>query len=55
MYFESSKSVSELIDEAIRNELREDLEDLQAFEDTKNEDTISLEELLKELKKDGKI
>lgn len=52
---ETSRSISDLVNEAVSNELREDQEDLQAFEDLRDEPTISFEEMLKELKKDGKI
>ena len=52
---EPSRSVSDLVNEAIRHELIQDKEDLQAFADRKNEPTISYEQLLKELKKNGKI
>jgi predicted transcriptional regulator len=52
---ETSRSVSELVNEAIRHELVQDQADLQAFEDRRNEPTISYEQLLKRLKKDGKI
>lgn len=52
---ETSRSVSDLVNESVRHELMQDQTDLQAFEDRRNEPTISYERLLKELKKDGKI
>jgi post-segregation antitoxin (ccd killing protein) len=52
---DSSKSVSELINEAIRQALAEDAEDLLAFEERKDEPVISYEEMVKRLKKDGLI
>ena len=52
---ETSRSVSDLVNEAVRHELLEDQADLQAFDDRRNEPTISYEQLLKELTKDGKI
>ena len=52
---ETSRSVSELVDEAIRHELAEDQGDLAAFEERAHEPTISYEAMLKELKADGKI
>lgn len=52
---EMSRSVSDLVNDAIRRELAEDLEDLEDIEKRKNEPTISYEDLLRELKKDGKI
>ena len=52
---ETSRSISELVNEALKHELAEDQEDLQAIADRRNEPTISFEQLLKELKQDGKI
>lgn len=52
---ETSRSVSDLVNEAVRHELREDQQDLQAFSDRLKEPAISYEQLLKELKRDGKI
>lgn len=52
---ETSRSLSELVNEAVRHELLEDQQDLKALEDRVNEPTISYEKLLKELKADGKI
>jgi len=51
----SHVSVSELIDEAVRLLMREDQEDLQAFNERVNEPEISYEELINDLKKHGKI
>ena len=48
-------SVSELVNEAVRIALREDQEDLSAFEDRANEPTMSYEELLEDLKSHGKL
>ena len=52
---EVSTSVSDLVNEAIRSSLQEDLEDLQAFEDRRNEPTMDFEQFLKKLKADGKL
>ena len=49
------KSVSELVDEAVRLTLKEDQEDLASFSQRVNEPTLSYEELLDDLKKHGKI
>jgi phosphate uptake regulator len=49
------QSVSELVNEAVRLTLREDQEDLQAFAQRDDEATMSYEELLKDLKINGKI
>lgn len=48
-------SVSDLVDEAVRVLMREDQEDLAAFEERAHEPEISYEDLLKDLKKHGKI
>ena len=42
-------SVSEVVNEAVRIALREDQEDLSAFEERAHEPTLSYEELLKDL------
>jgi hypothetical protein len=52
---ETSTTISEIIDRAIRFELKEDAEDLQAFEDRLSEPTISYEKLVADLKRNGKI
>jgi hypothetical protein len=51
----TSKSISELIDVAVRHELADDEEDIRTFEERENEPTISFEAVLKGLKSDGKI
>jgi hypothetical protein len=48
-------SLSHLVNEAVRQALQEDQEDLAAFDERVNEPLISYEELLKDLKKHGKI
>jgi len=53
--FETSRSVSELVNEAVRDALSEDAEDLLAFEERTDETLISYEEMVKRLKKDGRI
>ena len=52
---ETSRSVSELVNEAVREALSEDAEDLLAFEERADENLISYEEMVKRLKKDGRI
>jgi hypothetical protein len=52
---ETSRSVSELIGEAVTWALQEDLNDLQVFKKRAHEPTISFESALKELKRNGKI
>jgi hypothetical protein len=52
---ETSRSVSDLLNDAIRDELAEDAEDLAAFDARKNEPTVAFEDFVKELKRHGKI
>jgi len=49
------QSVSEVVNEAVRLALREDAEDLSAFEERAAEPTMSYEALLKDLKSHGKL
>ncbi|MBT8145372.1 MAG: CopG family transcriptional regulator [Gammaproteobacteria bacterium] len=51
----SHQSVSEVVNEAVRLALREDSEDLNAFEERTEEPTLSYETLLKDLKSHGKL
>ena len=52
---ETSRSVSELVNQAVREALSDDAEDLLAFEERAEETLISYEEMVKRLKKDGRI
>ncbi len=52
---ETSRSMSELINEAVKQALSEDADDLLAFEERDHEPLISYEEMVKRLKKDGRI
>jgi len=52
---ETERSISDLVNEAVKNVLIEDSVDLKAFEERKNEPVFSFEEVLKKLKKNGKI
>ncbi len=49
------RSLSEVVNEAVRNALREDQEDLSAFAQRVNESTLTYEELLEDLKANGKL
>ena len=51
----TNKSISEIVDSAIRQELAEDEEDLKIFEERAQEPTISFEGFLKELNLTAKI
>jgi hypothetical protein len=52
---ETMRSVSDLVNEAVRDELAEDADDLAAFENRKDEDLVSFEDFVKELKRVGTI
>jgi post-segregation antitoxin (ccd killing protein) len=52
---ETSKSISEMINDAVKVSLHEDAEDLAAFEERAGESLISYEEMVKKLKLDGRI
>ena len=50
-----SRSISDLVNEAIKISLSEDFEDLEAFEQRLNEPNLDFESVLKDLKSSGKI
>lgn len=52
---ETDISVSELVNEAIRNAIREDAIDLKAYKERKTELSVAFESVLEKLKKDGKV
>jgi len=52
---QASRSISDLVNEAIRNALAEDFEDLEAFENRLNEPNLDFEYVLKELRSSGEI
>ena len=52
---ETSRSVSELVNDAVREALAEDAEDITAYEKRTKEPLISYDEMVKRLKKDGRI
>ncbi len=52
---ETSRSVSDLINDAIRDELAEDASDLALFNERANEPTMEFEDFVKGLKRDGTI
>jgi hypothetical protein len=47
--------MSEIINEALREALAEDAEDLSAFDERADEPLISYDQMVKRLKKDGRI
>ena len=52
---ELNRSISDLVNEAIKEALSEDAEDITAFEERAKEPLISYDEMIKRLKKDGRI
>ena len=52
---ETSRSVSELVNNAVREALAEDAEDISAFEERVGEPLISYDEMVKRLRKNGRI
>jgi hypothetical protein len=52
---ETSRSISDLVNAAVREALAEDAEDLAAFDERADEPLISYDEMVKGLKKDGRI
>ncbi|HBX42780.1 MAG TPA: CopG family transcriptional regulator [Deltaproteobacteria bacterium] len=52
---ETDRSISELVNDAVRLNLAEDAEDLAAFEERANEPNLAFEDVLKDLRKRGKL
>lgn len=52
---QTERSLSELVNEAVRRSLREDAEDLAAFEERAKEPSLAFEDVLKNLKRRGKL
>ena len=52
---ETDRSVSDLVNEAVKYSLAEDAEDLAAFDDRVAEPDLPFESVVKELKRSGKI
>lgn len=52
---ETSKSISELVNKAVKEALAEDADDIAAVEERADEPLISFSEMVKRLKKDGRI
>ena len=52
---ETSQSVSELVNRAVREALAEDAEDIAAFEERAGEPVIAYDAMVKRLKRDGRI
>ncbi len=52
---ETSTSVSELVNNAVREALAEDAADIEAFEERVAEPLIGYDEMIKRLKKNGRL
>lgn len=52
---ETARSISMLVNDAVRESLAEDAEDFTAFEERTGERLISYDEMVKRLKKNGRI
>ena len=52
---ETDRTVSEIVNEAVKFSLAEDLQDLSAFDDRASEPNLSFEDVLKKLKSSGKL
>jgi hypothetical protein len=52
---ETSRSMSDIINEALKEVFAEDAEDLAAFDERADETLISYEQMVKRLKKNGRI
>jgi len=51
----TERSISDLVNQAIRTSLAEDAEDLAAFDARAKEPTLAFEDVLKDLKRRGKL
>ena len=52
---ETDRSLSDIVNEAVKLSLLEDAEDLAAFEERASEPSVSFEEVVKDLKRSGSI
>ena len=52
---ETDASISALVNEAVRQSLAEDADDLAAFEDRASEPRVSFESVVRDLKRRGKL
>ena len=52
---ETSRSMSDIINEALKETLSDDADDLAVFDERADESLISYEQMVKRLKKDGRI
>lgn len=52
---ETSRSITDLVNQAVKEALSEDAEDILAYEERKDEPLISYDQMVKKLRKDGRI
>ena len=52
---ETATSVSKLVNKAVREAIVEDAEDIEAFEGRAGEPLVSYDEMVKRLRKDGRL
>ncbi len=51
----SERSISEMVNDAVRSSLAEDAEDLAAFDERAKEPTVDFEDFVKKMKRSGKL
>ena len=51
----SERSISEMVNEAVRYSLAEDAEDLVAFDERADEPTVDFEDFVKKMKRSGRL
>jgi hypothetical protein len=51
----SERSISEMVNDAVRYSLAEDADDLTAFDDRADESTIDFEDFVKKMKRSGQL
>ena len=51
----SERSISEMVNDAVRTSLAEDADDLATFDDRAEEPTIDFEDFVKKMKRSGKL
>ncbi len=52
---ETDQSISDLVNSAVRNTLREDAEDLAAIRDRAKEPAVAFEDFVRDMKRRGKL
>ena len=52
---EADRSISALVNDAVKHSLAEDVEDLSAFDERDAEPNLSFEDVVKDLKRSGKL